>query len=156
MDPTLNCLWFFRKYRKAFIADYRMHGYIGGPDHFASPNTCGSVMVYLVGFRCCLDPTSCRRTDMGIHRTGIQLDPTPGVVLEAEKDERIGRYESGILNFYFTLPPLLISFVGATKASSPLSFSAIKIIPCDSMPFILRGARFTRMDTFCPIMSSGL
>jgi aminopeptidase N len=44
------------------------------------------------------------------------------------------------------------SFVGETKLNSPFSFSAIKIIPCDSIPFILRGARFTKMETFFPMM----
>jgi len=57
---------------------------------------------------------------------------------------------------YFTIPPFsaLIS-VGATKISLPSEFSAINIIPCDSIPFNFLGARFTNRHTCLPIIASG-
>ena len=42
------------------------------------------------------------------------------------------------------------------KVSFPAEFSAIKIIPCDKIPLISRGAKFTSKLTCCPIISSGL
>ena len=57
-------------------------------------------------------------------------------------------------HIYLITDPLLKSSAGATKLSLPSAFSAINIIPCDVMPFISRGSRFTRMLTFWPIMAS--
>ena len=58
--------------------------------------------------------------------------------------------------FYFTSLPFTKSSGGETKPSFPSWFSAINIIPCDSMPLSFLGARFTRMLTFLPTISSGV
>ena len=49
---------------------------------------------------------------------------------------------------YFTQLPFLTSSVGDTKHNDPSAFSAIRIIPCDKIPLISRGAKFTIMLTF--------
>jgi len=53
------------------------------------------------------------------------------------------------------LPGLTI-FPGCIKCSFPWLSSAIRIIPFDSMPLILRGARLATTTTWRPTISSGL
>jgi hypothetical protein len=52
-----------------------------------------------------------------------------------------------ILPLYRTADPSAIPSAGATKTNLPSLFSAIRIIPCDSIPLRFLGARFTRMET---------
>jgi hypothetical protein len=56
---------------------------------------------------------------------------------------------------YLTTEPLCRSSFGETNVNLPSPSSAIRIIPCDTIPFISRGSRFTRMLTFLPMMASG-
>ena len=58
-------------------------------------------------------------------------------------------------NRYRTEGPAPNSFSEARKLSLPSSFSAIKIIPWDSMPRIFLGSKFNSTKTVLPIISSG-
>ena len=56
---------------------------------------------------------------------------------------------------YFTSLPLFTFSVGDTKTSLPSRSSAIKIMPCDSMPRSLRGFRLTKTETCFPTIFCG-
>ena len=57
---------------------------------------------------------------------------------------------------YLTTKPFPIPSPGLTNSSTPSEFSAIKIMPCDSMPFNFRGAKLANNKTCFPMVSSGL
>ena len=56
---------------------------------------------------------------------------------------------------YATVGPSPNSFSEARKLKAPSAFSAIKIMPCDSIPRIFLGAKFNRTKTVFPMISAG-
>lgn len=48
---------------------------------------------------------------------------------------------------YLTTPPLVLAVVGLTKLNFPCASSAIKIIPCETMPLISLGAKLANKLT---------
>ena len=52
--------------------------------------------------------------------------------------------------------PFVTTSCGVMKRILPSPCLAMRIMPLDSMPRILRGARFARMQICFPSMSSGL
>ncbi len=48
---------------------------------------------------------------------------------------------------YFTSEPFFVAFAGETNFKAPSASCAIKIIPCDIIPFNSRGSRLTKMQT---------
>ena len=60
------------------------------------------------------------------------------------------------ISSYFTSEPGAISSVaGEMTIKRPSASSAERIIPCDSIPFNLRGSRLATKHTFLPTKSSG-
>jgi len=63
--------------------------------------------------------------------------------------------ETNTFNYLISLPDLVV-FAGETNFKLPSASSAIRIIPCDSIPLNFLGARFTSILTCLPMISSGL
>ena len=57
---------------------------------------------------------------------------------------------------YLTVGPASNAFSGAKKLRVPSSSSAIKTIPCDSIPRIFLGSKLSNTRTVFPMISSGV